>query len=171
MNTTRTMIGTPDPDDGDPILITTHGGEVVGASYSVGMGGAATPPVHLGGGGSSTVPGGGGGGSWHPRVRCGFRYPSRRRCSNTATNGDRCDQHSEATGVEVVQFAEAAGVPLEQWQRDVVELAHQVDARPAQRPHKRRRRHLGGSSVRWGRAIVLGGTLGPLTGLLIVGLT
>ena len=31
------------------------------------------------------------------RLRCAYVYPSRRRCANSATTGDRCDMHTEAT--------------------------------------------------------------------------
>lgn len=61
----------------------------------------------------------------------------------------------------------------DEWQLEVVEIAQQTVTAVglAQRPHKRRRRSRGGSSIRWGRAIALGTFLGPITGALIVRLT
>lgn len=158
--TVRTMIGTPDPDDDGALEITTHGGEVVG-SMSIGMGGAGVrPPDHLGAGGGAVV----------------FHYDTSMATGGGAAGADRYQGAASggAGGVghnsgAFVMFADEPGPELTEWQRDVVELAYRTgdDERPAQRPHKRRRRPLVGATVRWGRCVAYGGVGGVLVGLIV----
>lgn len=146
MNTTRTLIGSPDPDDRGHIIITTMGTGGAGAVFPTG-GGAAGADRY-----GADMAGAGGVGYGPTRVSGGGAG------SATATPGPL-----------VVAFAQQHGPELTDWQRDVVDLAYRSgdDVRPAQRPHKRRRRPLVGVSVRWGRCVAYGGVGGVLVGLIV----